>query len=615
MFNKYINYLILLGLIVWITNYKINVNLNINEKFTNKSDKLVVLITGSSQGIGQMIGDNLDPEKYLVIKQGTIFVNKDSSVLKHGTSKPTSLNGSSKQTSNNDNHYIQANFSNDQEINNFVDTIKNKYGQIDIFINSFWDSSSHILDYQINTNYVNTIKLFEKIIPLIKPNGKIINLSTDNRLYSDNKIVDTYMLIKSNLNSYIKLKSKEYYKKAIGFTSLKIDKPYGTKLNGYNKNLEQNLKEILPGINFILDNDWNTVTGREFYSSNIKDQRIGYYLEMHWPFLDDYTIMDEIKSNLNNGENFMKPNIKEKELCRYNNNSGELIKKIAQIHGVKQCDIFLFHGLFETLDRAINIFVPPHHNVVGCGLNWISKIKTSAELVDVEYLIKDNYQIPNYPGILDKIDSFTRLIYLIAPLDKNDFDNFIKQVPFNIPIVIDFCYDDFVISDKKIKMRDYLKSPKSIICLNTFSKFYSLPGIHLGYSVAKNELNKIIGNYIKYPINTFYEKIALGVLNDIDYQNKIRKYFSKEMKRITKILSDAKINYLIENPIVITIMKKPNSKYSNSKSIWQELKKYNLDYFVQINEFNSLIQFKIILNKKEINSQVLDIVNKVFGTS
>ena len=563
-----------------------------NESFTDKSDKfnkLIVLITGSSQGIGQMIANNLDPDKYVVIKQGT------------------------KNDKTND--YIQANFSNDQEINSFVEKIKNQYGQIDIFINSFWDSSSNILDYQINTNYTNTVKLFEKIIPLVKTFGKIINLSTDNRLYSNNKTVDTYMLIKSNLNSYIKLKSKEYYKKSIGFTSLKIDKSYSTNLNGFAKNLKQNLKEILPGINFILNNTWDVVTGREFYSSNIKDKRIGYYLEMQLAFLDNYTILDDIKSNINNGENFMKPNIKEQDLCRYNNNSGELIKKLAQVHNIKPCDIFLFHGLFETLDRAINIFVPAHHNVIGCGLSWLSKIKTSAELIDVKYLIKDKYQVPNFNGILERIDSFTRLIYLIAPLETKEFNEFINKVPFNIPIVIDFCYDDFTISDSKIKMGDFLNSSKSIICFNTFSKFFSLPGIHLGYSVAKNDLNKIIGNFIKYPINTFYEKIALKVLNDTKYQNQIRKYFANEMKRISKILSNAKINYLIENPISITIIKQPNAKYSSTQSIWQELKKYNLDYFVQINDSNSLVHFKIILNKQEINSQVLDVVNKTFGTN
>ena len=86
------------------------------------------------------------------------------------------------------------------------------------------------------------------------------------------------------------------------------------------------------------------------------------------------------------------------------------------------------------------------------------------------------------------------------------------------------------------------------------------------------------------------------------------------MSRISQILSDAKINYLIENPIIISIIEQPGTKYSDTKSIWHELKKYNLDYFVQIHQLKSLLYFKIILNKKEINNQVLEVVKKVFST-
>lgn len=587
MFNKYFNYFLLLVLVIWISFYN---DSTIKELFENRDGRKIVLITGSSQGIGQMISNNLDPKKYLVITQGT---------------RPNSkLN------------YIQANFSNQNQINLFVSKIIKQYGPkpIDIFINSFWDSSDDKLDYQVDINLTNTIKLFERIIPLMNTNGFIINLSTLSKPFTLKNRVDNYLLIKSNLNSYIKLKSLQLYSKQISVCTLKIDKPYGTKLNNYSKLLEQNLTEIIPGINFIINNDWNVSTGREFSSTNIKDKRLGYYLEMSLPYLDNYTISDSILSQKNNGENFMVPNIANKELCTYNNYSGELVKKLAQIHRVNTCDIFLYHGMFETLDKMINIFVQPNHNVVGCSLNWLSKIKTNSELIDIDCNIINNKQVPNYDKILESINSFTRMIYLIAPLESNDFNNFVKKVPFNIPIVIDFCYDDFIESNTKIKMGDFLKYTQSIICLNTFSKFYSLPGIHLGYSIAKPDLNKIIGNYIKYPINTFYEKIAISVLDDKKYQNKIRTYFSKQIKTISDYLIKQKIKFFIENPITIVLVKNKNNKVNEVNKIEKLFKKQNLGDFVFVYNYDDQIHIKLIINRKDINVKSLGVVKKVFGS-
>ena len=54
------------------------------------------------------------------------------------------------------------------------------------------------------------------------------------------------------------------------------------------------------------------------------------------------------------------------------------------------------------------------------------------------------------------------------------------------------------------------------------------------------------------------------------------------------------------------------SKDNNIDSIWYEFKKHNLDYFVSIRELDSKIYLKIILNKKEINSQIIDIVKKIY---
>ncbi len=646
--HRYFFLLLLLILIVGYVNY--NNYLEI-EKFSQniKLNKKLVIITGSLSKKSLDFSDNLAKEKVKTFSLGSFIIVDDkfsfSSKAREGSFSDKSLDFSLQnlgseiskffnsdeylvithgtKTQLNKNNHISNNFAKEIEIKQFVETIRKNYGEksIDIFINSWFDSSNFNLDYQININVNNSIKLINQIIPLMKVGGKIVNISSAFDEYQVNdELLNNYLLVKSSIDKYFKIKSMEYYKDSIGFITLKIDSTYNTNLTrkrlpGINKST--NFQELKPSIDFIIENNWNTLTGREFYSSRIAEKKLGYYLELEYPRIDNNSLNKQLITNVYNGESVIEPDIKDKELCVYSNNQNLLITKLSQIYKVEINYINLHHGIFTFLEKIISVFVPPKHQIISSQMGYLNIIGRDRIIINVNP-IKDKhtkYYQPNYEEILKSINSMTRMIYFVGPLNKKLFDTFISQVPFNIVIIVDFCYDGFIISNDNIKMQDYLTVPNTIITINTFSKFYGLPGIHLSWSIAKKDICEIITNYFHYPINLYYEKIALEVLNNTQYLDKVRKYYDYERNKLIQILDSNKINYSFEFPNTIVIEKTigiKTSKFDNEYEVAQFLAQTGLHYYYRVTRENLIIKIKLFINKSKNNDELIKKIIEIF---
>jgi histidinol-phosphate/aromatic aminotransferase/cobyric acid decarboxylase-like protein len=439
---------------------------------------------------------------------------------------------------------------------------------IDIYISKF------NIDTFDNTSFINNI---EHVIKIIKPNGKIINFNSDRLL---NNIY---------INEYFKEKALYNYRKKICFSVINIDASVGHDV-----------------INFITDNNWNVLTGRTFLSSRINGKQIGYYLDLEYPYLNTNTLIKKIIANKFNGENVIKPNIKEQELTVYSNSQNILINKLSQNHNIDTSYIQFHSGIISFLERMVPVFVPKNHEIISWQMNYLEQIGKSRKIIHTKSIINNHWAEPDYEQILSNITSLTRMIYLVAPLNKKQFDNFINNVPFNIPILIDFCYNEFIINPDNIKMEDYLQNSNTIICINSFSKFYGLPGIHLSYSISKKDINTIISNYFHYPLNSFYEKLVIQSLDE-SYINSVRSYYNEQRNKIISILSNKTQNYWFEfpNTIVIEIKGKTESyiiKYLESI----KLSNY---YAVSKNDFVNLI--KLFLSTSNNNTKIINKIMEI----
>jgi len=435
-----------------------------------------------------------------------------------------------------------------------------------------WKKNKIPLDIFINFQN-ESINNIENIIKYTKPTGKIINFINEK----------SNQLGNYTLKKYFEQIAETYYSISIGFCTINLDGE-NTTINSHT-------------INFILNNNWNVLTSRVFTNKKINEKSTGYLLGLTQDYKSSDTLAEKIIANKFNGETIIKPDINETELTMYSNTSGLLANKLAEIHNVQSNQIEFHNGIIGFLETMVRVFVPESYEIICWQMSYLEFIAKARKAIHINSIISEQITKPDYSQLLDKITSKTRMIYLVGPLEKIQFDNFVKTVPINIPVIIDFCYDSFISNPENIKMEDCIKYKNYILGINTFSKFNGLAGIHLSYSIGHNEIQTIISNHFHYPVNLFYEKLALKSL-DTTYVNKVKQYYADQRNKFIKLLTENKIPYWFElvNTILIDISK------LNKDKIEKNLSKTGLSNYYKIVANN----IKIFISTDEINTKLIN---------
>ena len=117
--------------------------------------------------------------------------------------------------------------------------------------------------------------------------------------------------------------------------------------------------------------------------------------------------------------------------------------------------------------------------------------------------------------------------------NETEFVAFLQKVPARIVVVLDECYLEFVEKMLKISSEELFSTFENVIGLRSFSKFYGLPDIRLGYIVSSADVITLT------KANTPWNNIPNCVLEvAIDAEPKIDSVvlYNKELKRLkTKI--------------------------------------------------------------------------------
>lgn len=582
--NKFYTYIILLILIIFffIKNYKSI------EGF--EDTKKNILIVGGTSGIGNNLLKIFPVEKYNIMIVGRKKIPTPNVIT------------------------ISSDLSKKDSVDRIYNYIEKNYGYLDLLINNFYDSNKiDDMNYQINTNLINNININKKFYNIMKPSSMIINVSTgiSNSVDSIDDSIDSYVLIKNAIEKYTKILASKIYYRKIAVTCLRINNSYKTDLT---KNFGINLKsgnsdEINKCFSYIISKNWNEVTGRIFISSDILDKNESKDLDI------DYTLnntgIDFLKKNkslvgLNIFE--MSENIKKVihnniwNFEKYMNEKGNLRELIGKKYNIKS-QILFHNGTMDFLNNILPVFVKKNHNIITPKTSWFA-IKEISEKHNIvlnlsNTFVKDKYEYIDFNDIYYKINSNTRLIYLVGPIVKNYFDDFYKKINSNIIIVIDMCYYDFFSNLRNLSNFSDLVSKDNIIIVNTFSKFYSLPGLNLSYSITNHKLNNILKNIYNYPVNNFKEQIAFTAMNDTSRNNHVISHYSKERERLGILLEKSKLEYYFTFQNCLNI--KTNIKENEIK---KKLNTKNIDIMFVLED--NIFLFP--LEKPKTNDIIIDLL-------
>ncbi len=211
------------------------------------------------------------------------------------------------------------------------------------------------------------------------------------------------------------------------------------------------------------------------------------------------------------------------EMNRYPESSGYLLNsKLSLKFKVSPENIVLGNGSDDIIALLAHGFLNPGDEALmplPSFLMYEISVKTAKGCPVMVPLV--DFSI-NLNGIIDQISPKTRMIFITNPFNPtgstisfNDFNNFLKQVPGNVIIIVDEAYIEFV-RDKTVydSLQKPLADPR-IVTLRTFSKVYGLAGFRLGYGIMDSGIAEVL-NRIRQPfnVNTLAQVAAVAALED-----------------------------------------------------------------------------------------------------
>lgn len=317
----------------------------------------------------------------------------------------------------------------------------------------------------------------------------------------------------------------------------------------------------------------------------------------------EYGIVDSIKIASN--ENPLGPSpmaveaIKKAmvKLNRYPDGSGyDLIRKISDYIGLSPQNIVLGNGSDEIIGMLAFAMLQPGDEA----------ILPNPSFLMYEIMVRGSGAMPIFvpltsfcidlEEIKKKITSKTRMIFLCNPnnptgtiFSKKNFENFIREIPPEVIVVVDEAYIEFVRDQNCAKSIEYIDNDKPLITLRTFSKAYGLAGLRIGYGVMPTEIAGIL-NRVRLPFNasSLAQAGAVAALEDSVFLKKVISLIHEGLDFLYDALERRNIKYFPTqaNFFLVDVHKDADEIYEKMLRqgvIVRSMKSYGYPNYIRIN--------------------------------
>ncbi|MFH1903379.1 MAG: threonine-phosphate decarboxylase CobD [Candidatus Omnitrophota bacterium] len=216
----------------------------------------------------------------------------------------------------------------------------------------------------------------------------------------------------------------------------------------------------------------------------------------------------------------------------------ELKEKIGRYWGVAPDNILLGNGSAELIYLACfafkpgQVFIPvptfsEYERASKTAGSRISFLKLSEEK---SFNLEDNIPSEGALFLCNPNNPTGNLV-----LERTDTSRF-KGLT-----IIDEAFMDFLPDERKLTLIYEAIENKKIIILRTFTKFFALPGLRIGYLVACKENIDFLEQYrVPWNTNVFAQAAASLVLDDEEYIQKTRTFVKKEREFLLEAISSIK---------------------------------------------------------------------------
>jgi histidinol-phosphate aminotransferase len=170
-------------------------------------------------------------------------------------------------------------------------------------------------------------------------------------------------------------------------------------------------------------------------------------------------------------------------------------------------NIILGNGSDEIFDLVVRTSVTPGDEILLPEPTFaFYRIAAQAHGATCRTVPLNEYRI-DLTHIAEEITPRTRLIFLCNPNNPtgtiftySEFSDFIGRIPPATIVVVDETYGDYVTGRDYPRFKEYQDSDRWIVTTKTFSKFYGLAGLRVGFGITRRELVEQM-NKIRQPFN------------------------------------------------------------------------------------------------------------------
>lgn len=272
---------------------------------------------------------------------------------------------------------------------------------------------------------------------------------------------------------------------------------------------------------------------------------------------------EQLSGRLHLNENLFQPspkclevlkNITMEDLYLYDlTHSDELLDTLAASTGISANNIFVHNGSAEVIKSIFSILLNEDDHVLipAPGWSYYQSVADEKFAKCITYEVRETEESYEYniDDILEKAKSYEpKMIILTSPqmptgcvISYEDIEKIISRNE-NSVIMIDEAYWGYGVDDNVFEKKIITKY-SNVVITRTFSKFYGLANIRIGYGLCSYPLRRTIGLDLPlFRASGISRKIAIAAVNDTDYYqemkrktNEIREWFIDELNSLKDV--------------------------------------------------------------------------------
>ena len=290
-----------------------------------------------------------------------------------------------------------------------------------------------------------------------------------------------------------------------------------------------------------------------------------------------------------------------------------LRKALAERLKVSPDQLIFGNGSDEIIVFAARVFLNKGDEVIIAKPSFlIYDIASKIEGARIKAIPLKNFHY-DLPVMKRAVTKKTKIIFLGNPdnpagtyLSQTQVANFLKGLRRDILIFIDEAYFEYVEAKNYVNSIKLLKSYDNILITRTFSKWYGLAGLRIGYGIAHPRLIDIL-NRVREPfnVNSLAQVGALACLKDSAYYRKLRlkikeqkEYLYRELTKLGLSFEESSTNFIMIH------MKMDASRIANRLMrkgvIVRDMSPWGLKKFIRVTIGNSKENRKFMSALKDI---------------